>query len=194
MGLITIAAYVLAEGVLLTSECGYDKFMPEYQSVMSMTRSYFRHLSLDARPTGFTVEIRLQQALYIMLQMCRDGKLRREAVQILRLNRGREGIWDGGLVAILGEWLIKTEEKELAREGHTRAREEGYINEQDRIRIIKVYIDTTGAKKAHGVFMKQAQWTAGLPQWLILPRLSGNDCSYLQQHEGRAAIQIGVFI
>ncbi|KAH8587677.1 hypothetical protein B0O99DRAFT_392445 [Bisporella sp. PMI_857] len=95
----------------------------------------------------FTADVPFIQPLFYVAQKCRDGKIRRRAVKVLKL-AGSEPVLEGESMAAIGEWIIKTEEEglPLGLVGCSDRLSEGFIEERWRLRGANISIDPVGKK------------------------------------------------
>jgi len=108
--LITLAT------VCNASEMVYDSFFSEFQYI---TRTCSR-LARSQRNSGipkdarFTFEVGLVPPLHVTATKCRDPTIRREAIELLLATPRQEGMWDGVLSGMIGEWIASCEEEGLS--------------------------------------------------------------------------------
>jgi hypothetical protein len=87
---------------------------------------------LDVETVDFSMDLGLIHPLFFIAAKCRDWNLRRRAVALLR-KAGKEGVWEGPIVAVLVQKIMKLEEQGIAR-GTT-------IPERNRFHEIKKIVD-----------------------------------------------------
>jgi len=117
------------------TECYWDQFLPEFRAIVSLAKTLFRIIPREpalAKKGGFSLDISIVPPLYIVCKYCRDGGLRREAIALIDLCPGREGVWDSGLVRKVSTFLMEVEEEGMV---------DGYIPEYARARIQKVAVN-----------------------------------------------------
>jgi hypothetical protein len=117
------------------TECYWDQFLLEFRAFGSLAKTLFRILPRDpslAQKGGFSLDIGIVPPLYIVCNLCRDGRLRRGANAMIELCPRREGAWDSGLVIKVSTFLMEVEEEGMVEE---------YIPESARARISKVAVD-----------------------------------------------------
>ncbi|PMD43555.1 hypothetical protein L207DRAFT_300132 [Hyaloscypha variabilis F] len=117
------------------TECYWDQFLPEFRAIVSLAKTLFRIIPREpalAKKGGFSLDISIVPPLYIVCKYCRDGGLRREAIALIDLCPGREGVWDSGLVRKVSTFLMDVEEEGMV---------DGYIPEFARARIQKVAVN-----------------------------------------------------
>lgn len=59
---------------------------------------------------SFSADLGIVPPLYVVATKCRDPKLRRQAIHLLRSSARREGMWDSELTARIAEWVMLVEE------------------------------------------------------------------------------------
>ncbi|KAG5946176.1 hypothetical protein E4U53_006617 [Claviceps sorghi] len=63
---------------------------------------------------SFAADLGIVPPLYVVATKCREPRLRRRAIQLLRSSARREGMWDSELAAKIGEWVMHIEESDGA--------------------------------------------------------------------------------
>jgi hypothetical protein len=84
------ATQLILDSLVITEECTFDKYLPEYMEIVSLAKAFYKNAKLQA---AFSVDFGLIPALYCVIKMCRHWVVRREAVALLRLGPRQEGIW-----------------------------------------------------------------------------------------------------
>ncbi|KAI1342123.1 hypothetical protein F5Y15DRAFT_332525 [Xylariaceae sp. FL0016] len=59
---------------------------------------------------SFSADLGIVPPLFVVATKCRDPITRRQAIQLLRTSSRREGMWDSGLTASIGQWIATIEE------------------------------------------------------------------------------------
>jgi hypothetical protein len=117
---IRVAIIMLKMSIDHKPETSYDAFKPEFDDMVTRVEKLFGTLALvDARPldiesTDFSMELGLVHPLFFIATKCRDWNLRRRAIALLR-KAGKEGVWEGPIMAVLATKLMKLEEDGIAR-------------------------------------------------------------------------------
>lgn len=133
-----IAIIMLKMSIDHKPETCYDTFKPEFDDMVTRVEKIFGNLALvDARPldaetVDFTMELGLIHPLFFIAAKCRDWNIRRRAVALLR-KAGKEGVWDGPIMAVLAQKIMKLEEQGIAR-GTT-------VPERNRFHEVKKVVD-----------------------------------------------------
>ncbi|KAH8602348.1 hypothetical protein B0O99DRAFT_708121 [Bisporella sp. PMI_857] len=90
-------------------EMFYDNMMPEFQRIIN-----YSEIIVDAlcsrSPSIFTFEVGVLPPLYVAGAKCRDPKLRRKAIALMRQCPSQEGVWQGSGSAQICEWVMEIEE------------------------------------------------------------------------------------
>ncbi|GAB1314165.1 Aspercryptin biosynthesis cluster-specific transcription regulator atnN [Madurella fahalii] len=60
---------------------------------------------------SFSADLGIVPPLYVVATKCRDPRIRRQAIQLLRSSARREGMWDSELTARIGMWIAEIEEE-----------------------------------------------------------------------------------
>jgi hypothetical protein len=100
----------------------------------------------------FCIDVGVVPALDIVIKMCRDREVRREALRLLRSYPRMEGVWDSALIAEIGQWIVGVEEEGMERD---------FIPEYARVRLTKVEADIP-AKRAKLECARKAGREGGL--------------------------------
>ncbi|KAK4137873.1 hypothetical protein BT67DRAFT_415711 [Trichocladium antarcticum] len=59
---------------------------------------------------SFSADLGIVPPLYVVATKCREPRIRRQAIQLLRSSARREGMWDSELTARIGMWIAGIEE------------------------------------------------------------------------------------
>jgi hypothetical protein len=89
-------------------ETAYDTYAPQFAQIITYSSTLISAQEI-ARRQLFTVEMSLIDPLYWTSLKCRDPLMRREAAQLL-CNCGKEGVWDGAIMAAVAHHVIDVEE------------------------------------------------------------------------------------
>jgi hypothetical protein len=105
-------------GELATTEMVYDSFMPEFERIVSLSKVFFEHhCTPKFLPEGsFNSNQGLIFPLHLVADKCRDRRLRREAINMMRARPWRDGPWWSLSTAQLGAWLVGVEEEGVVGE------------------------------------------------------------------------------
>lgn len=63
---------------------------------------------------SFSADLGIVPPLFVVATKCREPRLRRQAIQLLRSSARREGMWDSELAAKIGRWVMQIEESDAA--------------------------------------------------------------------------------
>ncbi|KAI6244439.1 Aspercryptin biosynthesis cluster-specific transcription regulator atnN [Erysiphe necator] len=113
---------------LFLNESAYDTLYPEFSQIVqfadqlvnlqktqeSMNRNLYGP-KFSTINMNFSFDLAIIPALYIVMIKCRYGPTRHKALNLLRENPRREGVWDSAASSGLGAWVIELEE-EAARQ------------------------------------------------------------------------------
>jgi hypothetical protein len=89
-------------------ETAYDTYTPQFAEIITHSSALIS-VQENARRQLFTMEMGLIDPLYWTSLKCRDPVMRREAVKLL-CNCGKEGVWDGAIMASVAQHVIDVEE------------------------------------------------------------------------------------
>ncbi|GJN75247.1 hypothetical protein PLICBS_009344 [Purpureocillium lilacinum] len=59
---------------------------------------------------SFSADMGIVPPLFVVATKCREPRLRRQAILLLRSSARREGMWDSELAANIGQWIMEVEE------------------------------------------------------------------------------------
>ena len=135
-----------------TSEMQFDAWMPELARLVELGR-YIVETKRSTVPQGRILhypklDTGLIAPLYLVASRCRDPKLRREAVKVLRKGPRQEGVWNGAIMASIAERIIELEE-----EGLLQIEECDDVGVERRVRLDDAAI-LTAEKKIAAVFVR----------------------------------------
>ncbi|OAP60697.1 hypothetical protein AYL99_05699 [Fonsecaea erecta] len=107
----------------LCIDCGpettYDAFQDDFEDMVTKVEQVTTALSLaETMPladelTPFTMELGIIHPLFFTACKCRDWGIRRRAVAQLK-RAGKEGVWEGPIMAVLARRIISLEEEGLS--------------------------------------------------------------------------------
>ena len=116
---VKVAIIMLKTCIDCGPEMSFDVFEPDFEDIISRVEVLADALALvegpplDNESTSFTMELGIIHPLFFVATKCRQWRLRRRAVRALR-RAGREGVWEGPIMALLAERLIEIEEDGVA--------------------------------------------------------------------------------
>jgi hypothetical protein len=109
----SLAARVIIEGVLFTDQMSYDEYLPVFAEILDTIKSATFDPCTKQRCTvwdgRFLLDLGLTSPLCLIVMRCRDRKLRRHAITMLR-SLPNEGAWVPKLTAAIGTWMMEVEE------------------------------------------------------------------------------------
>jgi len=138
---IKVALIMLKMCIDCKPETTYDMFVTDFEDIVSRTERLFQSLAIiDAKPLDqehidFSMELGLVHPLFFVAVKCRDWNLRRRAIAQLR-KAGKEGVWEGPIMAVLAQKIMRLEEQGLARGT--------LVPERNRFHEIKKNVDYDG--------------------------------------------------
>lgn len=112
---VKIAIIQLKTCISSPAETSFDAFLPEFDDIVTRiedladTLSLREAVPLDNESTAFTMELGILHPLFFVAMKCRHAGVRRRAITALKRG-GREGVWEGPIVALVMEWVVKIEE------------------------------------------------------------------------------------
>ena len=138
---IKVALIMLKMCIDSKPESTYDTFVADFETIVARVEKLFQSLALvDTKPLGqehteFSMELGLVHPLFFVATKCRDWNLRRRAIAQLR-KAGKEGVWEGPIMAVLAQKVMRLEEQ-----GVTRGT---LVPERNRFHEIKKNVDYDG--------------------------------------------------
>ncbi|KAJ9616377.1 hypothetical protein H2200_000095 [Cladophialophora chaetospira] len=134
------------------SEMDFDAWMPQLSHIVKLGRYIVETKRLTV-PNGKVLhypklDTGLIAPLYLVASRCRDPKLRREAVKVLRKGPRQEGVWSSRIMASVAERIIEIEE-----EGLREVRECSDVGVERRVKLEDAAI-LTAEKKVAAVFVR----------------------------------------
>jgi hypothetical protein len=130
---LSLATELVFASLLIKSECEYDVYLPRFREIVILARSLSRNEPSQGHGT-FSIDFGIVPALLTAVKSCWDRVVRREALGILKSSPRREGVWDGLLMAGIGERIIDIEEEGLEGE---------IVPEYARVRLAKVEVEVS---------------------------------------------------
>ncbi|KIX93013.1 uncharacterized protein Z520_11286 [Fonsecaea multimorphosa CBS 102226] len=108
----------------LCIDCGpettFDAFRDDFEDMVSKVEQVTTALSLTEQMpledelTPFTMELGIIHPLFFTACKCRDWGIRRRAVAQLK-KAGKEGVWEGPIMAVLAQRIVALEEEGLSQ-------------------------------------------------------------------------------
>ena len=121
---------LLASASLFDAEMDYDEHLSDFQKIVDLATDYMKEEksklprpAISSVPT-FTIDMGIIGPLYLIGHKCRDPRIRRDAVSLLRRSAmHREGMWDSTAADFVAR-IIAIEEAEAGLEGKATMAEE----------------------------------------------------------------------
>lgn len=105
----TLAKIIVKSNGGRCSEMLYDTLTTEFQDIIGYAKTI-----IGAKFSGpirrYSFEVGILPSLHVTASKCRDNKLRREAIELLRKWPAQEGAWEGYGGAEACEWIMGIEE------------------------------------------------------------------------------------
>lgn len=147
-------------------EAAYDAYIPDFECALQLAEDL--HLggpsSRSVRPTFITSSI-LIRSLYFVALKCRDGAIRKRALNMLEGMPRREGIWDAVFVCKVARVVVSVEEGR-AGEGYAERGEDLYEDhalppEERRVTSLKTTFDLY-KRRGHIRYLQAVECENGL--------------------------------
>jgi len=116
---IKTAVIMLKVSIDCGPESTFDAFQDDFEDMVSKVEQMTTTLGMvEARPlevefTPFTMELGIIHPLFFIACKCRDWDIRRRAIAELT-KAGKEGVWEGPIMAVLATRIMVLEEEGLA--------------------------------------------------------------------------------
>lgn len=140
---IKVAVMMLRVCIDSGPESTFDAYMDEFEDMVSKVEQMTSALGmpeagpLDLESTPFTMELGVIHPLFFAACKCRDWDIRRRAIAQLK-RVGKEGVWEGPIMAVLAQRIMELEEEGLA---HGQ-----FVPEAHRFHEIKKNVDYEGRR------------------------------------------------
>lgn len=113
----SIAVHIWALATSFPSEMEFDSWMPKFQKLVDLGSFLVTTKHLLVAPGQIPyypkIDIGLILPMFLVASRCRDPKLRREAIEVIRNGPRQEGVWNGAILASVAERIIEIEEDGL---------------------------------------------------------------------------------
>jgi hypothetical protein len=83
-------------------------------------------------------------SLRLVCRLCREPKVRRDAIALMRRVGVTEGLFDASMLATMGEWVMSIEEECMD--------ENGWIPESERVKVVEMAV--AGKRAARCKYVK----------------------------------------
>ena len=123
----------------------HDPYLSVFTTITDLAQEI---LSLQPdRKWCYMSESQIIHSLFYVAQKCRDGIVRRRAVNLLR-GAGREGVWDGQCTAAACAWIIEKEEEGLEEGvvGCVEIGKKGFVEERWRLKGASLRMNRLGRR------------------------------------------------
>lgn len=107
-----LTSYVLLSASLCPDEMGYDSHTATFAHIIELSEGFLKpQLESNTLPSPlpFTIDMQAIYPLYVTALKCREHTMRSRAVHLLSMC-GREGVWDGRMMASIARSVIVCEE------------------------------------------------------------------------------------
>lgn len=107
-----LTSYVLLSTSLSQDETAYDSHSATFARIIELSEIFSQQQLAQETPLSFTyfsIDMKVVYPLYITALKCRDRTMRYRAIHLLSMC-GREGVWDGRMMASIARSVIACEE------------------------------------------------------------------------------------
>ena len=167
-----IAAWIHISTFFYRDQLSFDAFTLEFKKIIELADIVIRDAEAYGDITSFSADVGIIPALYLVACKCRDPRLRRQAIDLLK-RAGREGVWDGQAMAAVATWAMKQEERQS--EQHD---DGSFIGEERRLREISLALISRELKRMTLVSTRRMrdgtlEYVAGEVHW---GQAAGGEC------------------
>ena len=154
---VKIALISLRTCIDSAPESSLDVFLPEFDDMVTRIEDLAHSLALhealpvDEESTPFTMELGILHPLFFIATKCRNWTVRRRAIAALKRG-GREGVWEGPIVALVAERIMEIEEADLVPGD--------VVPEANRVHAVKKNVDYVGRQ-----VLMEAKRSMDLLEW-----------------------------
>ncbi len=114
--------------------CSHDKYFSHFREIVTLSREIIR-IKKTFTQSDFAVELGIIPSLHATAKLCRERKIRRDAIELLQWYDSREGHWDSKSMAEVDSCVMELEEEGIETE---------YIPEFARVRVLSITPDDGG--------------------------------------------------
>ncbi|KAE9363257.1 hypothetical protein N431DRAFT_524157 [Stipitochalara longipes BDJ] len=110
----SMAMNIILATCLHTDNMCFDDHLEKFRAIVEVSK-----VIVDAKQSrrfSFSFDSGVTPWLSAVCKWCRDRKLRREAIRLLRAVASQEGVWDSLMIAEIGECMMKLEEESVETE------------------------------------------------------------------------------
>jgi Fungal specific transcription factor domain/Fungal Zn(2)-Cys(6) binuclear cluster domain len=138
---VKIAIILLKTCIDSGAESSFDTFLVDFDDIVTRieelanTLELREALPLENESISFTMELGILHPLFFVATRCRDATIRRRAIAVLKRG-GREGVWEGPIVALVAQRVVEIEEALL--------HPDQVVPEANRIHATRMIIDYEG--------------------------------------------------
>lgn len=122
------------------SEMFFDTLINDFRRIVKYSKVIIDYIKANTLP-NYNFEVGVLPPLHVTAMKCRDPKVRREAIALLRQCPVQEGVWEGHACAESCTWLMDLEESGIV-DGLPENRSVGgkvdFIPEWNRVRLTQM--------------------------------------------------------
>ncbi|KAJ5280154.1 hypothetical protein N7478_005526 [Penicillium angulare] len=103
-------------GLAVDNQMLWDSYIPLFERIVTLGESiiqWFPYSSLSSSPTNFSLDLGIVGTLFNVAARCRDPRIRRHAISVLRAAAVQDGVWNSAVVADIAEKWVEIEEEGL---------------------------------------------------------------------------------
>jgi hypothetical protein len=124
-----------------SDECSIDRFQPDFRAMVNLGNEIAKD-KVFAGETVFCFDAGIVSSLRLVCRLCREPKVRRDAIALMRRVGATEGLFNASMLATISEWVMSIEEEGMD--------ENGWIPESARVKNVEMAMV---GKDQHGVSM-----------------------------------------
>lgn len=155
---VKVAMIMLRTCIDSGPETTFDQFTSDFEEIVSRVEQLMKALHTmpsDFVSLPFNMELGVIHPLFFVASKCRDWQLRRRATAMLK-KCGKEGVWEGPIMALVAEGVVHLEEQGL--------KHGAYVPELARVHEIRKTVDyENGVVKVEMKRARDLEWK----NWLV---------------------------
>lgn len=108
------SAIIMNATCLYAEETIYDSFEVNFRTIVSLAAEVLSSAGgIDASKNEFSLDMAVVQPLFLTATKCRSVPIRQQAINLLYMVPGPEGVWDGLIMVKIAERVKQIEEESL---------------------------------------------------------------------------------
>jgi hypothetical protein len=126
-----------------SDECSIDRFLPDFRAMVDLGNEIAKD-RVFAGQNVFCFDAGIMSSLRLVCRLCRQPKVRRDAIALMRRVGATEGLFNASMLANISEWVMNYEEEGMD--------ENGWIPESERVKNVEMAM--VGKRSARCKYVK----------------------------------------